>query len=179
MIMQDPVTVQFSQEFDGRFFFTNWSDEDFSVRWNKVEYVFPANKTSPILIPSESLEGIQNIRKAWAEQLAEREYLKSSKISWKAGGMEAKPGEGESMHAALAYIPLVKNRQTGEWDERSPLAPLAMKCLEPLPMTSAKVNKIEQKEVRLRGNSKVLNANGTEAGEAVGESLIGNGTVVA
>lgn len=159
--MQDPIAsnVQFPQEFDGRFFFTNWSDTDITFMWNKVPYTYPANKTSPILIPSESLEGIQNIRKQWAEQLAEREYLKSDSISWKKGGMEAKPGEGESMHAALAYIPLVKNRQTGEWDERSPLAPLAMKCLEPLAMTTVKAGVAEHKEIKTRGSRVLEDAN--------------------
>lgn len=67
------------ENFDGVFRFTNWSDEDFSGRWNSREYLFPAGTTVPLIMPDYSPLEIQHIRKKFAKDLAEREFYKSQK----------------------------------------------------------------------------------------------------
>ncbi len=64
------------EDFNGTFEFTNWSDEDFDGVWGGVAYTFPANATSPMIMPFSPLE-IQHIRKKLAKDLAEREYFNS------------------------------------------------------------------------------------------------------
>lgn len=67
------------EDFDGVFRFTNWSDEDFVAKWGGKEYLYSANKTSAMIIPEHSPVEIQNIRKKFAKDLAEREFFKSDK----------------------------------------------------------------------------------------------------
>lgn len=67
------------QDFDGVFRFTNWTDEDFTGVWAKNQYRFPANSTSPMIIPDHSPIEIQHIRKKFAKDLAEREFFKSQR----------------------------------------------------------------------------------------------------
>ena len=43
------------KDFDGVFRFTNATNEDFSALWNNVEYIFPAGKTVPLIIPNENV----------------------------------------------------------------------------------------------------------------------------
>ena len=64
------------QDFDGVFKFTNWSDQEFVGVWGKKQYHFPANATSPMIIPEHSPLEIQHIRKKFAKDLAEREFFK-------------------------------------------------------------------------------------------------------
>ncbi len=144
-------------DFDGVFRFTNSSDEDFTTRWNNVEYTFPASKTSPMIIPNETQEGIQSIRKKFARDFAEREFYKTEKFS-RMNGKEAGP------RPAL-YTD-------------SDLAPFIQKCLEPLEIVPAKVSavKVDVEQVFKKDNkgqprTKVLE-------EDTG-SLVGDGTVVA
>ena len=66
-------------DFDGVFKFTNWSDEEFIGVWGKKNYHYAANSTSPMIIPESSPLEIQNIRKKFAKDLAEREYFKSAR----------------------------------------------------------------------------------------------------
>lgn len=63
-------------DFDGVFRFTNWSDTEFVGVWNKKEYHFPPQSTSPMVIPEHSPLEIQHIRKKFAKDLAEREFFK-------------------------------------------------------------------------------------------------------
>lgn len=67
------------ENFDGVFRFTNWTDQEFVGVWNKKQYHFPANSTSPMVIPEHSPIEIQHIRKKFAKDLAEREFFKGVK----------------------------------------------------------------------------------------------------
>lgn len=143
------------EDFDGVFRFTNFTDDDFVARWNKVAYTFPANKTSPMIIPNETAEGIQSIRKKFAKELAEREFYKTEKF-----GKMNSPLQGS--HPAL-YTD-------------SDLAPLIKRCLEPLPIVIAKtamikedVEKVFTKDRKGEPRTKVLDPE---------ESLVGQGTVI-
>jgi hypothetical protein len=65
------------ENFDGIVRFTNWSDEDFTGRWNSKDYFFKANTTSPLFIPEHSPLETLNIVKKFALDLAVREWGKS------------------------------------------------------------------------------------------------------
>lgn len=152
---------QFPDTFDGRFYFTNFSEEDFTARWNNVAYTFPAQKTSPMIIPSESLENIQAIRKKFARELAEREYYKSEKFRSLNG--QIKVGEGTGLHSAVTYT-------------ESDLTPYVDRCLEPLPVETMKVSQEPRREVELSVDEK-----GKTPTRIIDEteSLVGQGQVVA
>ena len=65
------------ENFDGIVRFTNWSDEDFTGRWNSKDYEFKANSTSPLFIAENSPLELLNIVKKFALDLANREWGKS------------------------------------------------------------------------------------------------------
>lgn len=115
-----------TEEFDGVFRFTNNSDEEFKVLWNNKEYTFAPKSRSPILISNESAENIQAIRKKWAYKWAEREWFKTEQYK-KLNSM----GNG---------LPPVR--------QEADLEPLIQMCLEPLPITMAKIEDKPRKEVK-------------------------------
>lgn len=104
------------EDFDGVFRFTNWTDSDFTAKWDKVEYTFLANKTSPMVMNFTPVE-IQNIRKKFAKELAEREFYKSKKF------------EELNKHTPGGIPALYTD---------SDLAPFIQRCLEPLPLQQAR-----------------------------------------
>lgn len=163
--MEDPI-VKFPETFDGRFYFTNFTNEDFTAKWNSVEYTFPAMKTTPIVIPSESAEAVQSIRKKFARELAEREFYQSDKL--KALEDQTPVGEGQNLHSAATYT-------------EADLAPYIQRCLEPLPISAPVAPKVGRpRKIEVSPNTRVLKASATETGSIVdAESLVGNGTVVA
>lgn len=104
------------EEFDGVFKFTNWTTEDFAARWDNVEYIFPAEKTTPMVMNFTPKE-IEHIRKKFARELAVREFYKSEKFK---GMDDPKHGPNPATYTD------------------SDLAPYTQKCLEPLPIASLK-----------------------------------------
>lgn len=65
------------ENFDGIVRFTNWSEEDFTGKWNSKEYEFKANSTSPLFMVDETPLQLLNICKKFALDLAVREWGKS------------------------------------------------------------------------------------------------------
>lgn len=115
-------------DFDGVFRFTNWSSEEFVGKWGGKEYHFEALKTSPIVMPEFSPLEIQNIRKKFAKDLAEREFFRSTQY----GKFQAQERNNDgsarlnSIHSAGTY-------------SMTDLTPFIKKCLEPLPIAQALV----------------------------------------
>jgi len=105
------------RDFDGVFRFTNVTDEDFTFLWNNKEYVFPAGTCCPLIIPDETLENIQEIRKKAAFKLSVREFYKGKEYK-----RMSKMGNG---------LPPT-------FDEKI-LEPMIESCLKPLPMGKAKI----------------------------------------
>lgn len=66
-----------SNDFDGVFRFTNWTNVERKYLWNNKEYTFPAESTVPLIISNEPLENIQEIRKRFAYRLAEEVFYES------------------------------------------------------------------------------------------------------
>lgn len=118
-------------DFDGVFRFTNVTDEDFVTLWNNKEYLFPAGKTVPLVIPDETLENIQEIRKRFAHNLATREFY-----SGKVYKTMSKQGGG--------LPPL--------FDEKL-LEPMIEACLTPLPSAKISVKQLpEDNEKKYKGS---------------------------
>lgn len=128
---------QYQKDFDGVFRFTNATDEDFTALWNNKEYLFVAGKTSPIIIPNESLENIQEIRKRWAYQLATREFYRG-KIKDVAGNTYTKLNK-------------MGNGLPPTFDQKI-LEPMIETCLKPLPIVQAKVKEVVKREPKFRGS---------------------------
>lgn len=120
--------------FTGTFYFTNYSDEEFAAKWDGKEYIFPAGTTSPMIIPEHSPLEIQQIRKKFAKDLAEREFFKTKHyehLRLREGvkdeyGMLIPRGQGMG-HAGTYSMDM--------------LTPLIQKALEQLPASSAFVRK--------------------------------------
>lgn len=123
---------------NGVFYFSNNSDEEFVGFWNNKEYSFPGKTCSPMLIPSEPPENVQEIRKKWAYKWAEREWYKGSEYK-----------KFSKMGGSLPPI-----RDDGV------LEPLVQKCLEPLPIEKLVVREGKKKTGKIRGSKPVpKNAN--------------------
>jgi hypothetical protein len=122
--------------FDGSFKFTNTSKEDFKVLWNNKEYTFPAESTCPMVIPGESLENIQEIRKKFALKWAQREFAKSKE--WKA--IEK---EGNKHHTPATY-------------NESILESYVQQCLNPLPLSATSVKDAPKKDIKFVDGGSVI-----------------------
>lgn len=109
---------------EGVFYFTNDSDEDFIHLWNNEEYTFPRNTMVPMIMPKETAENIQEIRKRFAYDFAVREFYKSAqykKMSKMGGGMPP------------------------TFDEKI-LEPMIERCLKPLPKSRATIRKVNENQ---------------------------------
>jgi len=122
------------EDFDGVFLFTNFSEEDFIGVWNKKEYVFPAMSRSPMIIPEHSPIEVQQIRKKFAKDLAEREFTKGDQYGRFMAQERTPEGTAKlnSIHQAAGYT-------------LDHLAPLIQKCLQPLEIKKATVRKVLEK----------------------------------
>lgn len=119
-------------DFDGTFRFSNPSKEDFIGIWGGKQHLFPAESTVPIIMSDHSPLEIQNIRKKFAKDLAEREFYKSKSYK-NLQGQEGKPGARtmNSIHQAAAYT-------------LSDLEPYIQQCLKPLPMATLTVKPVNR-----------------------------------
>lgn len=121
-------------DFDGIFKFTNATDEDFVGVWGGVGYRFPAQATSPMIMPFSPLE-IQHIRKKFARDLAEREFYKSTNYETLSGQ------EGLPNHRTMGSIHQAATYSLNE------LEPYIQQCLEPLPVSRAEVAVLPKRNI--------------------------------
>lgn len=119
------------EKFDGTFRFTNWTGEDFVGIWAKKEYRFPAGTTSPMIIFDQTPIEIQQIRKKFAKDLAEREFYKSQEYK-KLVTIEKNPDGSSRLNSSL-------NANAYTLDD---LTPFIQKCLEPLASSEAIVTEV-------------------------------------
>lgn len=129
--MPEKFTQVLPKNWDGRFPFTNDSDEDFVFVWAKKGYLFPAGKTVDMMrmaFNATPLE-VQQIRKFAAKRFAEREYQKSDNAKH-LESFEHNPQTGAptltSFHSARSY-------------SDAELAPYIQACLKPFPEGEAMV----------------------------------------
>lgn len=122
-------------DFDGVFRFTNsWEDEEFVGIWGKKEYHFPPNSTSPMIMPEHSPIEIQQIRKKFAKDWAEKDFFKNSP-KYKKYLADERNSDGtakfNSIHQAVAYT-------------IDDLAEGIQKCLTPLQSKRADVSLVNE-----------------------------------
>lgn len=121
------------EDFNGVFHFTNWTDQEFTGVWGGKKYNFPAQTTSPMIIPEHSPLEVQHIRKKFAKDLAEKAFYHSDSYG-KLMNQERNPDGSprlNGLHAAGTY-------------SVDQLAPFIQRCLEPLPIAKALVTKDEK-----------------------------------
>lgn len=106
-----------NEEFSGLFYFTNPTNVERKYLWNNKEYSFPAESTVPLIIPTETLENIQEIRKRFAYRMAEERFYESEQyMKMKEMGRGMPP----------TFDPKI-------------LEPMIQECLKPLPIKRAVV----------------------------------------
>jgi len=147
-------------DFDGTFRFTNFTDRDFTAKWGGKEYTYPALKTTPMIILSATPYEIQNIRKKFAKELAEREFFNSSKYK-SLDTLNKGDGRSGGFSSMVGYTP-------------SELSSLVQRCLEPLPIATATVADVPKEEVEIKVAKRVK---AKVSGDDIDEQLV-NGNVV-
>lgn len=108
---------------DGVFYFTNpglfkmrnrdgVETKDFTALWNNREYLFKAKTTVPLVVPNETPEAIQHIRKLFAKKYAQ---------AW--------------FHQSPRYKKLVKDGKNlpATYNEDTEFGHIVQQCLTPLP----------------------------------------------
>ncbi len=118
------------EDFDGTFRFTNPDDEEFIGKWGGKAYIFPPQKTVPMIIMDASPLEIQNIRKKFAKELAEKMFFKGDKYK---GQVETR-GTLNSIHQAGVY-------------SESDLKVYIQQCLTALPRASQKVTELPKENM--------------------------------
>lgn len=113
----------YNEDFGGVFYFTNPTNKERTYLWNNKEYTFPPESTVPLVILSEPLENVQEIRKRFAYRMAEERLY-----------------EGEKTISGFEYL---KAKEMGggmppTFDPKI-LEPWIAECLKPLPMGKARV----------------------------------------
>lgn len=112
-----------NEDFSGVYYFTNPTKVERTFLWNNKEYTFAPETRSPLIIVSEPLENIQEIRKRFAYRMAtERLY------------------EGEVLPSGYNYNKAKEmgNGMPPTFDEKI-LEPFIQECLKPLPIKKAEV----------------------------------------
>jgi len=131
---------EYPSDFEGVFYFTNATDEDFVTLWNNKEYTYPAGSTVPMIISGEPLENIQQIRKYFAKRLAEREYFKSKDFSKTRNGTVNASGGG--------------NMVASMYDEAL-LQPWIDECLESRPRAKAVVKEVPAEKLNVKASKAI------------------------
>lgn len=115
-----------NEEFSGVFMFTNPTDKERKYLWNNKEYTFPAESTVPLIIPTETLENIQEIRKRFAFRMAEERLFEGEPVKDRNGKVVFEYLKAMEMGKGLppTYDPKI-------------LEPMIEECLKPLPIKRA------------------------------------------
>jgi len=141
-------------DFDGTFRFTNYSKQDFTAKWDNVEYTFPAMKTTPMTGINATPTEIQYIRKKFAKDFAIREFYETKKFK---ALNKTEPGGTPATYTD------------------ADLSEFIQKCLEPLEIGRVTAKLPEKKEIPLSRDE-----NGEAVTKVLGgkESLIKDGSVM-
>jgi hypothetical protein len=151
------------EDFNGVFHFTNWSNDSFVGRWGGKEYHFPAETTSPMIIPEHSPLEIQHIRKKFAKDLAEREYFKTPQYE------HQRLREGEKDDYGMIRPRGQGMSHAGQYS-LDQLSPYIQRCLEPLPVAKALVKTVEKTPIEenlTRNNKGKLNTEAIDENESL------------
>lgn len=126
-------------EFSGVFYFTNPTKQDRKYLWNNKEYLFSAESTVPLIIATETLENIQEIRKRFAHRMALERLYEGEKVKNRDGVVVFDYQKAKAMGNGLPPT----------FDEKI-LEPMIEECLKPLPVKRSQVRAVPQKEERFK-----------------------------
>lgn len=129
--MQEKFQQILPKNWDGRFMFTNDSDEDFVFVWAKKAYLFPKNQSVDMMrmaFNATPLE-VQQIRKFAAKKWAEQQFFKSDSAK-QMESFERNPQTGG---------PTLMGFQAARSYSDADLAPFVQQCLTPRPEGGALV----------------------------------------
>lgn len=143
------------ENFNGVFYFTNWTDHEFVGTWAKRDYHFAPKSMSPLVIPEHSPLEIQHIRKKFALDLAEQEFYRSKTYAQQVGRDVGPDG-----------VPRFSSVHTGSVVSIDALKPLFDRCLEPLPIEPAVVTKVVTPQIEM-----AVNENGEQSTSIVDEKV--------
>lgn len=119
------MNEEYNEDFSGVFMFTNPTTKVRKYLWNNKEYTYPPESTVPLIIPSETLENIQEIRKRFAYRMAEERVY-----------------EGEVTPSGFDYNKAKEmGRGTPPTFDPKILEPFIAECLKPLPVKRASIQK--------------------------------------
>lgn len=118
-----------NEEFSGVFMFTNPTKEERKYLWNNKEYAFPAESTVPLIIASETLENIQEIRKRFAKAMALERLYEGEKVYSR---------DGKTLVFDYKKAKEMGNGLPPTFDEKI-LEPMIEECLKPLAVKRATV----------------------------------------
>lgn len=124
------------EDFDGTFYFTNFTDHEFVGIWGGKEYHYPAQATSPMIMPEYSPLEVQNIRKKFAKDLAEQEFYRGD--SYKVLQKQERNDDGTPRSPSIFG---------GGFYSEDQLVSLIQRCLEPLPIKKAEVNTVPKMDI--------------------------------
>lgn len=113
----------YNEDFTGVFYFTNPTKQERTYLWNNKEYTFPPESTVPLIIPTETLENIQEIRKRFAFRMAEERLFEGEQVKDKNGTTIFEYKKAKEMGGGLPPT----------FDHKI-LEPMIEECLKPLPV---------------------------------------------
>ncbi len=160
MLEKAKYMTSLPEGFDGVFRFTNFTKDEFKAKWGGIEYTFPAEKSTPMIIPGATPEEVQHIRKKFARELAVQEFYKSKKMK----ELDKRNPVGmTTFQGALTYTD-------------TDLTDFIQQCLNPLPVGQAKLKVLpKDSENNYTKDSKGRNVTKVLEG---GESLLAQGSGV-
>ena len=132
----EPIVTTLPENFDGNFYFTNWSDEEFTGKWGGKAYTYPPNKTSKMIIVDATPLEIQSIRKKFAKEFAEREYFKSPQAKKLESGEKTKEGDARFNSFKQAGVYTLTD-----------LAGFIQRCLDPLPLAPQIISEVPKENM--------------------------------
>lgn len=122
--------MDYNEEFSGVYNFSNPTNKDRKYLWNNKEYIFPAESTVPLIISSETLENIQEIRKRFAYRMAEERLYEGEPIKNRDGIVVFEYKKAKEMGGGIPPT----------FDDKI-LEPFIEECLKPLPVKRATITK--------------------------------------
>lgn len=118
-----------TNEFSGVFYFTNPTKKERKYLWNNKEYSFEPESTVPLIIQSETLENLQEIRKRFALRMARERLYEGEKVLAR---------DGKTVVFDYKKAKEQGNGIPPTFDE-SILEPFIEECLKPLPIKKMSV----------------------------------------
>lgn len=118
--------MDYNEEFSGVYNFSNPTKKDRKYLWNNKEYTFPAESTGPLIIATETLENIQEIRKRFAYRMAEERLFEGEPVKNRDGVVVFEYFKAKEMGGGIppTFDPKI-------------LEPFIEECLKPLPVKRA------------------------------------------